>query len=98
MLGEIDRLRSGEDLSESLIKQVSAADRALFEVALIDALNNSKCEERNRLSESLLRSGYDEHCARRVMSEELADRARAAALLDLLRPHWRRQRADQKSG
>ncbi|MFY9574772.1 MAG: hypothetical protein WAV20_25500, partial [Blastocatellia bacterium] len=35
--------------------------------------------------------GYDEQCARRVMSESLTELVRASALLSLLRPQWRDQ-------
>ena len=86
---EIDRLCSGEDPNGSLIKQMTPADRALFEVSIIDALNNRSREGQHRLRSALIKCGYDELCARRVMSQDLSDRMRATALLNLLRPHWR---------
>jgi hypothetical protein len=46
---EIERLCSGQDLTEQLIKQMSPEDRALFEVSVIDALNNrSRSQHRLR--------------------------------------------------
>jgi len=86
---EIERLCSGENPDGRLAKQMSTADRALFEVSIIDALNNRSREGQHRLRSALIKCGYDEQCARRVMSEDLSDRVRATALLKLLRPQWR---------
>lgn len=86
---EIERVCSGRDPNEPLIKQMSAEERAMFEVAVIDALNNQSREGQQRLRSALIKHGYDEQCARRVMSADLADRVRATALLTLLRPQWR---------
>ena len=91
---EVERLCSGEDPSEPLIKRMSAEDRALFEVSLIDALNSGTRERQHQLRSALIKCGYDELCARRVMSEDLADRVRATALLTLLRPQWRKTEID----
>ena len=91
---EVERLCAGDDPSELHIRQMSAEDRALFEVSLIDALNSSTRERQHRLRAALIKCGYDEQCARRVMSEDLADRVRATALLTLLRPQWRRTEID----
>ena len=91
---EIERLCAGEDPSEPLIKRMSAEDRALFEVSLIDALNRSTREGQHQLRSALIKYGYDEQCARRVMSEDLSDRVRATALLTLLRPQWRQTQID----
>jgi hypothetical protein len=88
---EIERLRLGEKLNESRIKQMSAKDRALFEVSVIDVLNKCSREDQHRVRSALIKYGYDEHCARRVMDEELSNRVRACALLSLLRPQWRDQ-------
>ena len=95
---EVERLCAGEDPSEPLIKQMSAEDRALFEVSLIDALNRSTREGQHRLRSALIKYGYDEYCARRVMSEDLSDRVRATALLTLLRPQWRQVDPEQRPG
>jgi len=91
---EIERLCCGQDPNESLIKQMSAEDRALFEVSIIDALNNRTREGQHRMRSALIKYGYDEQCARRVMSEDLSDRVRATALLNLLRPRWREEPID----
>lgn len=93
---EIDRLCSGHHSTEPMIKQMSAEDRALFEVSVIDALNTRSREGQHRLRSSLIKYGYDEQCARRVMSEDLSDRVRATALLTLLRPQWREESAEQR--
>jgi hypothetical protein len=91
---EIERLCAGQDPSESLIKQMSAEDRALFEVSVIDALNNRTREGQHFLRSALIKYGYDEHCARRLMSAELSDRVRATALLSLLRPQSQEDSTD----
>lgn len=91
---EIERLCSGQVPNEPLIKQMSAEDRALFEVSVIDALNNRTREGQHRLRSALIKYGYDEQCARRVMSEDLSDRVRATALLSALRPQWREEPID----
>lgn len=88
---EIERMCSGRDANEPLIKQMSAAERALFEVSVIDALNNRTREDQHRLRSALIKYGYDENCARRVMCADLSDRVRACALLGLLRPQWREE-------
>src|SRR5262245_21273608 len=85
---EIERLCSGEDPNGHLIKLMTPADRALFEVSIIDALNNRSREGQHLLRTALIKCGYDELCARRVMSQDLSDRVRATALLNLLRPQW----------
>jgi hypothetical protein len=89
VLTEIERLCSGEDPDELLIKQMTAEERALFDVSIIDSLNKDSPEDRHRLRSALLKYGYDEQCARRVMSGDFSDRIRASALLSLLSPQWR---------
>jgi hypothetical protein len=91
---EIERLCSGHDPNEPLIKQMSAEDQVLFEVSVIDALNNRTREGQHRLRSALIKYGYDEQCTRRVMSEDLPDQVRATALLSLLRPQWREEPID----
>ncbi|HSB10306.1 MAG TPA: hypothetical protein VLM38_12535 [Blastocatellia bacterium] len=87
---EIGRLRAGEVVDDSFIKQLSPEDRAMFEVFVIDALNKASREDQHRLRSALVKWGYDEQCARRVMGEDISDRVRASALLALLRPQWRK--------
>jgi len=84
---EIERLCAGHPPSE-LIKRMFPEERALFEVSVIDALNSRPRESQHRLRSALIKYGYDEQCARRVMSAELSDRVRATSLLTLLRPQW----------
>jgi len=91
---EIERLCAAEDPDEPRIKQMSAEERALFEVSLIDVLNGANSECRRRLRSALIKCGYDEQCSRRVMSQDLSDRVRATALLSLLRPQWRDPKND----
>jgi hypothetical protein len=83
---EIERLRAGGALDELLLARMSPEARALFEVTLIDALIEWPGEERQRLRSTLIKHGYDEYCARRVMKEDVADSIRASTLLYLLRP------------
>ena len=94
VLREVERMCSGEDQSEPMIRQMTAEDRALFEVSIIDALNNRTREAQHRLRSALIKYGYDEMCARRVMGEDLSDRVRATALLTMLRPKWREEPID----
>ncbi len=95
---EVERLCSGDDPNPRLIKQMSAEDRALFEVSLIDALNSGTREARHRLRSALVKYGYDEQCSRRVMSDDFSDRTRAIALLNLLRPQWRETMDTEQRG
>jgi hypothetical protein len=91
---EISRLRAGEPVDESLIKQLSPEDRAMFEVSMIDALNKASREDQHRLRSALVKCGYDEQCARRVMGADISDRVRASALLGLLRPYSKESSSD----
>jgi hypothetical protein len=86
VLEEINRLRAGGDLDEALLKSLSSEDKALFEVTLIDALADLPREQQHRLRATLVKHGYDEHCARRLVRAEISDRVRASTLLNLLRP------------
>jgi len=86
VLREIARLRAGGELEDSFLRRLLGEDKALFEVALIDALSGLPRELQHPLRATLVKHGYDEHCARRLMRGEISDRVRASALLDLLRP------------
>jgi hypothetical protein len=81
---EIDRMLAGRP-DDVAIKQLSRESRILFEVSVIDLLMNASHEQRQLVRTALVKCGYDEHCARRVMSEEISDRIRASTLLNLLR-------------
>ena len=86
ILDEVKRLRTGGQFDESLLRRMSSEERALFEIALIDALTEWPREDQNRLRMALIKHGYDELCARRTMNETVSDRVRASTLLRLLRP------------
>ena len=88
VLKEIARLRNGGELNETLIRNLSAEDKVLFEVALIESLSDLPRDEQHLLRATLVRHGFDEQCARRLMKGEISDRIRASTLLDLLRPQY----------
>lgn len=83
---ELDRLRDGGELNVSLIENMSAEERALFEIVLIDALTKWPRDDQHRLRSALIKHGYDEQCSRRLMKEAISDSVRASTLLALLRP------------
>lgn len=86
MILELERMRAGESIDEAHLRRMSAEDKTLFEVQLIDALTKGSREDRHRLRSALIKLGYDEACARRVMRASVSDRVRAKTLLGLLRP------------
>jgi hypothetical protein len=86
MAVEIELLRDGGEMDEARFRRMSAEEKALFEVLLIDALTKWPREDQHRLRSALIKYGYDENCARRVMRENVSDRVRASTLLSLLRP------------
>ncbi|MFP5261693.1 MAG: hypothetical protein ACLGJB_07285 [Blastocatellia bacterium] len=86
MVVELERMRAGESIDEEHMRRMSAEDKAMFEVQLIDALTKGSREDRHRLRSALIKVGYDEACARRVMRASVSDRVRAKTLLGLLRP------------
>ena len=86
VLREIARLSSGGDLDPTFVRSLMGEDKALFEVALIDALTGLPRELQHPLRATLVKHGYDEHCARRLMKGEISDRVRASTLRDLLHP------------
>src|SRR4029079_7038050 len=83
---EIARLRDGGELDESLIENMSPEERALFEIALIDALTKWSRDDQHKLRSTLIKHGYDEQCARRLMKDAISSSVRASTLLALLRP------------
>jgi len=83
---EVERLRAGFELDESLVARMSVEVRALFEVTLIDALARLPRKDQHRLRSMLIKHGYDEYCARRIMKGTVPDSVRAATILHLLRP------------
>jgi|SRR5215216_3231379 len=82
----IERLRDGGCFDDTSLRRMSAEEKALFEVQLIDALTKWPREDQHQLRSALIKQGYDEQCARRVMHESISDRVRASTLLSLLRP------------
>lgn len=83
---EIERLRGGGEFNETWLRKLSAEDRALFEIMLIDSLTKWSREDQHQLRSTLIKHGYDEQCARRMMKDKMPDQVRAATLLRLLRP------------
>jgi hypothetical protein len=92
---ELARLRDGGGLNVSLIESMSAEQRALFEIVLIDALTKWPRDDQHRLRSALIKHGYDEQCSRRLMKEAISDSVRASTLLALLRPQSAERSPDQ---
>jgi hypothetical protein len=90
----IEQLRDGGYLDASYLRRMSPEDKALFEVQLIDALTKWPREDQHQLRSALIKHGYDEQCARRVMRESISDRVRASTLLSLLRPQSQARTGD----
>jgi hypothetical protein len=86
MSRELARLRDGGEMNVSLIENMSAEERALFEIVLIDALTKWARDDQHRLRSALIKHGYDEQCSRRLMKDAISDSVRASTLLALLRP------------
>ncbi|HKP85775.1 MAG TPA: hypothetical protein VJZ26_06750 [Blastocatellia bacterium] len=86
---EVVRLRDGGKLDECLIENMSAEERALFEIALIDALTEWPRDDQHKLRSALIKHGYDDQCARRLMKDSISSSVRASTLLALLRPQSR---------
>ncbi|HMG34684.1 MAG TPA: hypothetical protein VKM94_12155 [Blastocatellia bacterium] len=86
---ELEDLREQGTITELKVERGSAADRTMFEVALIDALSKWPRSDQHLLRSTLIRQGYDEQCRRRLMCEAVSDRVRASTLLNLLRPQSR---------
>ena len=94
MAAMIEQLRDGGQIDGTSIRRMSAEDKALFEVQLIDALTKWPREDQHQLRSALIKHGYDEQCARRVMRESISDRVRASTLLSLLRPQSQARTGD----
>jgi hypothetical protein len=90
----IQQLRDGGLIDDTSMRRMSAEDKALFEVQLIDALTKWPREDQHQLRSALIKHGYDEQCARRVMCENISDRVRASTLLSLLRPQTQARTGD----
>ena len=86
LLAELQRMRQSGQWDWALLEQLSPAARVAFEVMLIEALTTWPRAAQRRLREALIVHGYDEQCARRVMSDNLPESIRAASLHAILRP------------
>ncbi|HJQ25692.1 MAG TPA: hypothetical protein VKA60_17350 [Blastocatellia bacterium] len=83
---ELQRMRQAGEWNWTLLEQLSPAAHVAFEVMLIEALATWPRTAQRRLREALIVHGYDEQCARRVMSDNLPEGIRAAFLHATLRP------------
>jgi hypothetical protein len=86
---ELERLRSVGAINELRVERMRPEDRAMLEVALIDALSKWPRADQHLLRSTLIKQGYDEQCSRRLMREAISERVRASTLLNLLRPQSR---------
>jgi hypothetical protein len=86
IVAELERLREIGDWDWAALDALSSETRVLFEVMMIEALTSWPLTARRRLRASLIVNGYDEQCARRMMSDNLPDSIRASALYSMLRP------------
>jgi hypothetical protein len=86
VVAELERMREAGEWDWAALDSLSPETRALFEVMMIEALTHWPPSARRRLRATLIVNGYDEQCARRMMSDNLPDSIRAAALYAMLRP------------
>src|SRR5262245_4986636 len=86
---ELERLREAGAIGGLRVDRMTSEDRAMFEVALIDALSKWPRADQHLLRSTLIKQGYDEQCSRRLMREAISERVRASTLLNLLRPQSR---------
>src|SRR5689334_24957325 len=86
LVAELERMREAGEWDWAALDSLSPETRALFEVMMIEALISWPLGARRRLRATLIVNGYDEQCARRMMSDNLPDSIRAAALYAMLRP------------
>jgi len=86
---ELENLRSAGAIGNLIVDRMTAEERAVLEVVLIDALTKWPRSDQHLLRSTLIKQGYDEQCARRLMREAISERVRASTLLSLLRPQSR---------
>ena len=96
LLWEVARLEAGGEMTERLATRLSPEERAVFEIGVIDALARGAGERQRRLRRALIKSGYDEQCARRVMKDAVADRVRATTILVLLHPRSKNKARERR--
>lgn len=85
LVDEIDRLKAGGAMNEKIMERLSADDRILFEVMLIEALSDERKKGGQRLRSNLVRGGLDDLCARRLFRADIPESVRAMALMRLLK-------------
>lgn len=83
---ELQRMRDVGEWDWAALERLSPETRAVFEVLVIEALTTWPPVAQRQLRATLIMNGYDEQCARRVMSDNLPDSIRAASLYLILRP------------
>jgi hypothetical protein len=83
---ELQRMRDVGEWDWAVLEHLSPATRAVFEVLMIEALTTWPPAAQRQLRATLIMNGYDEQCARRVMSDNLPDSIRASSLYLILRP------------
>ncbi|MEN3334892.1 MAG: hypothetical protein V7641_4257 [Blastocatellia bacterium] len=86
VVAELQRMRDLGEWDWATLDRLSPEARASFEVMMIEALTTWPRAAQRTLRAALIINGYDEQCARRVMSDNLPDSIRAAALYSILRP------------
>jgi hypothetical protein len=86
VVAELQRMRDVGEWDWATLDRLSPEARAGFEVMLIEALTTWPRQAQRQLRAVLIMSGYDEQCARRVMSDNLPDSIRASSLSSILRP------------
>lgn len=85
-MAELQRMRSTGEWDWAALDRLSPEARVTFEVMMIEALTTWPREAQRKLRATLIMQGYDEQCARRVMSDNLPDSIRASSLHAILRP------------
>jgi hypothetical protein len=86
VLAELQRMRDLGEWDWAALERLSPETRAAFEVIMIEALTTWPLAAQRKLRAALITNGYDEQCARRVMSDNLPDSIRASSLYLILRP------------
>jgi hypothetical protein len=85
-VAELQSMRDFGQWNWKALEELSPPARAAFEVMLIEALTTWPRTAQRQLRAALIVNGYDEQCARRVMSDNLPESIRAASLHAFLRP------------
>jgi len=86
VMAELQRMRDLGEWDWTALDRLSPETRVAFEVMIIEALTTWPPTAQRQLRATLIMNGYDEQCARRVMSDNLPDSIRASSLYLILRP------------